>query len=70
MRRSRAGRVRGGALFVPCRAWREAERYGCDMSLVAHNLALTIAERILQHARARETARILRAGLERSRARR
>jgi hypothetical protein len=36
-------------------AWREAEAYGCDMSLIEDNLSRTPLERLRAHDRALET---------------
>ena len=45
-------------------AWRAAERYGCDMSLIECNLQKTVPERIQAHARALTTALALRRAME------
>ena len=45
-------------------AWRAAEEYGFDMSLIECSLRLTPAERIRQHSQALRTAMLLRAGVE------
>jgi len=50
-------------------AWRAAEEYGCDMSLVEENLRLTPQQRIRQHDRALRTLHILREAFQRSRVR-
>ncbi|WOO41114.1 hypothetical protein [Rubellicoccus peritrichatus] len=44
----------------PRDAWREAEAYGCDMSLIEANLKLSYTERIIQHDRAMNQAMQLR----------
>ncbi len=48
-------------------AWREAERYGFDMSLLETSLRRTPAERVIVHARALNTALALRKAMEKSR---
>jgi hypothetical protein len=45
-------------------AWRAAEAYGCDMSLIESNLRRTPAERIRDHSRALATATALREAME------
>jgi hypothetical protein len=46
------------------KAWRAAERYGCDMSLIEINLRKTPQERIRAHARALRLAQALRKAME------
>ena len=48
-------------------AWRKAERYGFDMSLLEASLRRTPAERVILHARALNTALALRKAVEKSR---
>jgi len=50
-------------------AWRAAEAYGCDMSLIEDNLRRTPIERLRAHNRALETILILRKAMESSRVR-
>ena len=47
-------------------AWKEAEAYGFDMSIVEANLRRTPLERIRIHNRALRTARRLRSAVEQS----
>ena len=48
-------------------AWRKAERYGFDMSLLETSLRRTPAERAILHARALNTVLALRKAVEKSR---
>jgi len=50
-------------------AWSEAEAWGCDMNQLAHQLTLTVRERLRQHDRALAAALALRAAAEARRAR-
>jgi len=50
-------------------AWEEAERAGFDMSLIEHNLTLSVWERIRAHSRALEMALALREAREKRDAR-
>jgi hypothetical protein len=50
-------------------AWGETEHPDFDVSVITANLRLTPAERIRQHARALETAMLLRVAMEEKRAR-
>ena len=50
-------------------AWKAAEAYGCDMSLVEANLELTPLERIRRNDWALATTETLRKAVERRRAR-
>ena len=50
-------------------AWKVAEAYGCDMSLIESNLRKTPQERIRAHSRALATATTLRAAMEKRHAR-
>jgi len=50
-------------------AWAEAEAWGCDMNQLAHQLALTVRERLRQHDRALAAVLALRAATEAHRAR-
>jgi hypothetical protein len=50
-------------------AWEEAERAGFDMSLIEHNLTLSVWERIRAHSRALAMALVLREGMEKRDAR-
>lgn len=59
------GEDRERDLPPPGSAWREAESYGCDMSLIEANLRKTPAERIRAHSRALATAFALREGMAR-----
>jgi hypothetical protein len=45
-------------------AWRAAERFGCDMSLIECNLRKTVQQRIRAHTRALATAAALRQAME------
>ena len=45
-------------------AWKAAEAYGFDMSLIECSLELTPAERIRQHSQALKTAMMLRASVK------
>ena len=47
-------------------AWRAAEAYGCDMSLIEDNLRRTPLERLRQHDRALEMILQLRNAVEHS----
>jgi hypothetical protein len=49
-------------------AWKAAEDYGCDMSLIERNLKLTPAQRIRAHSQALNLAVMLRKAMERRRA--
>jgi hypothetical protein len=49
-------------------AWKAAEEYGCDMSLIERNLKLTPAERIRALSQALNLAATLRNAMERRRA--
>ncbi len=49
-------------------AWRAAEEFGCDMSLVEENLKLTPQERIRRHDRALRTITMLKEARRRGRA--
>jgi hypothetical protein len=44
----------------PTRAWEEAQRLGCDMSLIEANLELSYTERCIRHDRAITAAMALR----------
>jgi len=46
-------------------AWKAAEEYGFDMSLIEAGLNLTPQERIRRHSRALKTAILLREAVER-----
>ena len=48
-------------------AWRAAEEYGFDMSLIEANLRRTPAERLVEHDRALTLAQELQAAMERRR---
>ncbi len=48
-------------------AWKAAEAYGCDMSLIESNLLKTPAERLRAHADALDAATELREAMERRR---
>lgn len=50
-------------------AWEEAERAGFDMSLIEHNLTLSVWERIRAHSRALAMALALREAMEKRDAR-
>lgn len=50
-------------------AWEEAERDGFDMSLIEHNLTLSVWERIRAHSRALAMALALREAMEKRDAR-
>ena len=50
-------------------AWKLAEEYGCDMSLLEDNLRKTPSERIKSHQRALNTALMLRKAMEKRHAR-
>jgi hypothetical protein len=50
-------------------AWEEAERAGFDMSLIEHNLSLSVWERIRAHSRALAMALALREAMEKRDAR-
>ena len=52
----------------PGPAWKAAEAYGCDMSLIEVNLGKTPCERIRAHDRALAMALALRAAMDRRRA--
>jgi len=56
----------GQPLGKPGPAWKAAEAYGFDMSLIEANLALTPLERIRAHNRALNTALELRSAMERA----
>jgi hypothetical protein len=49
------------------RAWKAAEAYGCDMSLIEANLRKTPQERIAAHERALAAATALRRTMEKRR---
>jgi hypothetical protein len=44
----------------PINAWEEAQRLGCDMTLIEANLELSYQERCLRHGRAISSAMTLR----------
>jgi hypothetical protein len=46
------------------KAWRAAERYGFDMSIIEANLKLTPWQRIVNHSGALRLAEMLRDGME------
>jgi len=48
-------------------AWKAAETYGCDMSLIESNLLKTPADRLRAHANALDAAIELREAMERHR---
>jgi len=50
-------------------AWEDAERAGFDMSLIEHNLTLSVWERIRAHSRALAMALALREAMEKRDAR-
>jgi hypothetical protein len=50
----------------PGPAWKAAQAYGCDMSLIECNLRRTPLERLREHDRALETILNLRKAMERS----
>lgn len=50
-------------------AWKAAEEYGCDMSLIEVNLRKTPAQRILAHRRSLQTLTLLREAMEKRHAR-
>ena len=49
-------------------AWSEAEAWGCDMDQLAHQLSLSVRERLRQHDRALSAATALREAVEAHRA--
>lgn len=68
--RGKVGEVTGDTEPKPrqASAWKTAEAYGFDMSLIEANLRRTPAERIRVHARALELAMALRQALKTHRA--
>ncbi len=50
-------------------AWSRAEAWGCDMNQLAHQLTLSVGERLRQHDRALAAAQALRDAAEAHRAR-
>jgi len=50
-------------------AWEDAAAFGCDMQQIAHNLTLTVRERLLRHDRALAAALALRKAAEARRGR-
>ena len=61
MNKAQPRRVKAGP------AWKAAEAYGCDMSLIEINLRKTPAERIRDHSHALATATALREAMEQRR---
>jgi hypothetical protein len=51
----------------PGPAWRAAEEFGCDMSLIEENLRLTPRERIRRHCEALKRISKLREAVEKNR---
>ncbi|HSF07371.1 MAG TPA: hypothetical protein VLG10_16445 [Methylomirabilota bacterium] len=62
------GEIEPAAKDVGMSAWKEAEAYGFDMSLIEANLRRTPAERIRAHARALALAIALRQQMKNRRA--